>query len=41
MSRLRRIIFWMPWPPPWWIWLLALIVVTAAAGTVLIAGLDR
>lgn len=32
MSRLRDTIFWMSWPPPWWVWLLAGVVVLAAAG---------
>ncbi len=41
MDGLKRLILWMPWPPPWWIWLLALIVVAAAAGMVLFAGLNR
>ena len=41
MDGLKRLIFWMPWPPPWWIWFLALIVVAAAAGFVLFAGLNR
>jgi hypothetical protein len=38
MSRLRRAIFWMPWPPPWWIWALAILVVLIAAAMALIAG---
>jgi hypothetical protein len=29
--KIEDIIFWMPWPPPWWVWALAAIVVLAAA----------
>lgn len=34
MGRLRRIIFWMPWPPPWWVWALAFLVVALAVAMV-------
>lgn len=29
--KLYDIIFWMKWPPPWWVFALAILVVAAAA----------
>ena len=37
MGRLHDIVFWMSWPPPWWVWLLAAIVILIA-GFVIFAG---
>ena len=36
MGRIYDTIFWMKWPPPWWVWLLAAIVVGVAAGMILL-----
>jgi hypothetical protein len=38
MSRLRDTVFWMPWPPPRWVWLLAGLVVLGAAGMMFASG---
>jgi hypothetical protein len=35
--KIEDIIFWMRWPPPWWVWLLAAIVVAAAIAIFLVA----
>ena len=35
--KVRDIIFWMPWPPPWWVWLLAAIVVACAVAVFMVA----
>ena len=37
MGRIYDTIFWMKWPPPWWVWLLAGIVTVGAAAMVLVA----
>jgi hypothetical protein len=28
---MKDVIFWMKWPPPWWVWLLVVLIVGAAA----------
>lgn len=29
-------IFWLRWPPPWWVWALAAVIVIIAAGMFLL-----
>lgn len=36
MGRLYDTIFWLKWPPPWWVWVLAVLIVALAAGMVLL-----
>jgi hypothetical protein len=31
LEQLKRLIFWMPWPPPWQVWAVAALVVIVAA----------
>jgi len=35
MGRIYDTIFWMKWPPPWWVWLLAAIVAGGAVAMIL------
>ena len=30
--NLKKLLFWMPWPPPLWVLALAIVVVVVAAG---------
>ncbi|MGE0602649.1 MAG: hypothetical protein AB7O46_02560 [Xanthobacteraceae bacterium] len=36
MGQLYDTIFWLKWPPPWWVWVLAVLIVALAAGMVLL-----
>lgn len=36
MGKITDTIFWMKWPPPRWVWLLAAIVVGGAAAMILL-----